>query len=293
MLLLNNSNITIQILVLLCIILTVATLIWCWQTNRLNIYIVGRELGRLGAKLQTVGLPEVNSKHFTVKYYTGDKEQALMVLRAAEEFIKPVSNHLEYKPHRKEIIVVYPTREKLNAYFGWPADESAMGVYWAGTIRVLAPREWLETANSNEAWDKFVNTGPMAHEIAHLIVDYRTRGNYNRWFTEGVAQYIELKLTGFRFREESGNLRNKRYTLTQLNEKYDSLPNQALAYRQSLAAVYYIINQYGEESLASIINTLRKGLSLDEALQKECGVNLDQFEDQLNNWLDYNWEIFS
>nr|WP_238480917.1 peptidase MA family metallohydrolase [Desulforadius tongensis] len=133
----------------------------------------------------------------------------------------------------------------------------------------------------------------MAHEIAHLVVDHRTKGNYNRWFTEGVAQYVELELTGFRFRDPAGSLENNRYSLQQLSDNFDRLPNQSLAYRQSLAAVYYLVHRYGEDSLVEIMDLLAEGAALDQALQKVCRLNLPDFENKLNDWLDKNWSMFS
>lgn len=288
----NSIQPAALLVVLICVVLFMSAVLWFCQNHRLYMYVLGRELGRLGAVVRSYGLPELKSEYFIVKYYPGDKKQAQMVLEAAEKFIKPVADKLNYTPHRKEIIIVYPSREKLNAYFGWPADESAMGVYWAGTIRVLAPGEWIDAENDEQAWNEFISKGPMAHELAHLMVDYRTRGNYNRWFTEGVAQYVELELTGFRFREEAGNLKNQRYSFQQLTENFDALPNQSLAYRQSLAAVYYIVNKYGYAALAEIIDQLGRGCTLSQALIETCSMDLSQFEDQLNIWLNDNWNIF-
>lgn len=278
---------------LLLTVIFIAAIIWGWYNQRLIIYTAGREIAKLGTSIQTANLPNIKGEQFTVKYYPGDEEQAQLVLDAAEKFMHPVSEKLEYNHKQRITIVVYPTREKLNRYFGWPADESAMGVYWAGTIRVLAPREWVNIQDQEKARQVFYTSGPMAHEIAHLVVDYRTRGNYTRWFTEGIAQYVELEITGFRFREEAGSLNQQRYSLQQLTYEYDELPNQSLAYRQSLAAIVYMVENYGQQSLHEVMDLLGKGYTTDQALIKVCNVNLDTFERQLNDWLDKNWRLLS
>lgn len=279
-------------LVLLVIFIIAALFIWYWHGHRF-IAVIGRELAQISTSIQTANQPQLEGQHFIVKYQPGDQEQAQLVLDAAENFIKPVADKLAYKPKDKTLIVVYPNREQLNDYFGWPANESAMGVYWAGTIRVLAPREWIDANDQQELRKTFFESGPMAHEIAHLVVDYQTKGNYSRWFTEGVAQYVEMELTGFRFKDPAGNLNKERYSIEELTKKFDYLPNQSLAYKQSLAAVYYLADQYGEQSIIDIMTFLSYGLSFDQALQKACGLDLRKFENQLNNWLNDNWEILA
>ena len=123
--------------------------------------------------------------------------------------VEPVNKRLGFNPQGKSLVLIYPTREALGKSFGWAADQSAMGVYWAGVIRVLSPMAWVESAVTSEVEKEFRSSGPMVHEYTHLVVDYITRGNYTRWLTEGVAQYVERDITGFvlsepliRFEEE-------------------------------------------------------------------------------------------
>lgn len=281
------------IVVLLCILIIFAFFVWSWHSYRPYYYSIARETAKKMTIIQTRHLQQIEDRHFIVKYYQGDQQQAQLVLDAAEKFITPVSDKLGYNPSGKTIIVVYPNREQLNDYFGWPADESAMGVYWAGTIRVLAPREWIDAEDQEEFQQIFLSSGPMAHEIAHLAVDYQTKGNYNRWFTEGVAQYVEMQLTGFKFTDPAGSLSSQRYSMNDLAEKFDYLPNQSLAYKQSLAAVYYLVDRYGEQSILEIMDSLSRGSTIDKALQKTYDINLQTFENQLNDWLDENWQLFT
>lgn len=289
----NNIHLTVTALIIVLVIALLLALALGWQSNRLYLYGIAREGTKYISYVQTFSLPQLTGEHFVVKYYPGDQQQAELVLEAAEQFITPISKKLGYQPKGKVLVVVYPNREQLNQFFGWPADESAMGVYWSGTIRVLAPREWINASGADQAKEEFFSSGPMAHEITHLAVDYLTRGNYNRWFTEGIAQYMELQLTGFRFTETAGALNQQRYSLNQLTNQFDQLPNQSLAYRQSLAAVYYLVSQYGEGKLITMLELLGQGQSIDAIFQQIYGFNLEKFENQLNNWLDINWYVLS
>ena len=70
-------------------------------------------------------------------------------------------------------MVVYPDTASLAGSIGWNRNESAMGVYWAGSIRILSPGEWIK----GDALEKqFKQEGPMVHEFTHLMVDEITKG---------------------------------------------------------------------------------------------------------------------
>ncbi len=260
---------------------------------RLLAYSVIREAIRTAAVLETWNWPQVVGEHFIVRYSpaAGEEEMARMVLENAEEIYEPVVKAYGYKSGKKILVVVYPTREALGRTFGWDADESAMGVYWGGVIRVLSPEQWIADQDKNQIKSVFAESGPMAHEFTHLVVDYRTRGNYTRWLTEGIAQYKEWEVTGFQFDEPGANLDQPLYPLDQMDEEFDNLPNQALAYRQSLLAINYLVEKYGENKINVLMDELGKGLTMDQAFTKVFGVNLITFEQQWQQWIKANWQM--
>ena len=52
--------------------------------------------------------------------------------------------------------------------------------------------------------------------------------------------------------------------MSELDGNFDDLPNQALAYRESLAAVRYIADVYGEAKLQQVIEALQAGQSISK-----------------------------
>ena len=249
-------------------------------------YGIYREAVKINIMVRTWGWESLESDQFLVRYKSGGEVGAQLVLETAESFYAPVADEYDYQGRGKIPIIVYPSREELNASFGWPASESAMGVYWGGVIRVLSPEVWIpETENKAVV---FTESGPMAHELTHLVVDYIANGNYTRWFTEGVAQYHEYKLTGFLFDEPAGSLGQDLYSLQEMNRGFDALPNQALAYRQSLSAVEYIVKFYGEDNLHRIIRELGRGQNMNEVFGQVLSMDLPEFERKWQLWLKEN-----
>jgi hypothetical protein len=117
----------------------------------------------------------------------------------------------------------------------------------------------------------------MAHEYAHLLVDYLTDGNYPRWLTEGVAQYVESRVSGLPVHGQFDYGVDELYTLEELDRGFDSLPDQDLAYWQSWALADFMVERYGFHSLQSLLHTLGQGQNLDQALRRSLGINLEQF----------------
>lgn len=233
-------------------------------------YLSGQEIS-----LKTSGFKEVKTEHFIIKYEPIDEAYVDLIGETAEEAYNSDTKVFGRQPEKITTIVVYPDSASLATSFGWDKDEKALGVYYGGTIRILSPREWL---NGGDIKAKFVKEGPMNHELAHLLVDEMTRGNYNRWWTEGIAQYVEKKTTGFEFSDPfTGKSEIECYKFSVLEKNFDQL-DQQVAYWQSLKAVEYIADNYGEDKLFTILNCLGNGNTMAQAIQNSLGVDMKTFE---------------
>jgi hypothetical protein len=241
-----------------------------------------REINRGLVSVQHVGSERLYGRYSIVYYPGGEEEAAKIVQAAAERFLPRVATEFGIELTRRVPVIVYREQRELNRFFGWPADEGTMGVYWAGTIRVLSPKAWiLETDADIE--EIFFRTGPIVHEAAHLMVDYQTRSNYPRWLTEGLAQEIEQRLTGFTFEPPESIL--GWYSFTAL-ENFDSLPDQQTAYYQSLLMVRYLNQQGGGGLMSAMLSDLAEGFSFNQALKRHLGFGMDEFEANWLQWVD-------
>ncbi|CCO08359.1 peptidase MA family metallohydrolase [Desulforamulus hydrothermalis] len=247
-------------------------------------YTVFREGQKQKALWTTRHMATLQSEHFIVRYSKGSEADAQLVLATAERFYQPIAEQYGYTGGSRVPVIVYPSRAELNRQFGWPSNESAMGVYWTGVIRVLSPHLWVSAADPRAYRQEFIQSGPMAHEFAHLVVDYVTAGNYTRWFTEGIAQYEEYKLTGFEFQDEQASLEQPFYPLSDMDRQFDTLPNQPLAYRQSYLAVRYVAEVYGEAALKNILHNLAQQHKIDRAFAVVLGVDMATFEQDYQRW---------
>jgi hypothetical protein len=244
-----------------------------------------RELVKIYVVIGSWNMSKLTSEHFFVKYMPEDRGEAELVLETAEKFYQPITEDFGYTPRGRIPIILYSTKQELNQSFDWDASESAMGVYWAGVIRVLSPGAWVAETEADRVREVFVSSGPVAHELTHLMVDYLTGGNYPRWFTEGVAQYEEYKLTGFTLSKPEDSLKPPLYSMQELSRDFDNLADQTRAYSQSLAAVQYIVSQYGDDALAGLIKELGLGCSFSQAAEKVLQLDDTQFEARWQSWV--------
>lgn len=249
--------------------------------TRLWLYPLMRQAVQIKVNYQTSYMATYETEHFIVKYTPVDADMVSMIGQAAEAAYQPVVGTLQYTPRGKTLILVHPNKSELRQAFGWSGNESAMGVYWGGTIQLLSPHVWL---NDGESVEEFIHSGPMVHEYTHLVFDYITNGNYPRWFTEGLAQYVEYRVNHYEWITTGNTLDSKMYTMLELDEQFDELPNQSLAYRQSLAAVRYIAEVYGEDKLLEVVTSLKTGNTLEKAISKNLGLDYTAFENSWQQW---------
>jgi len=243
-------------------------------------FMVGQE-----TKFRTGQWDELQTEHYKIKYMNEDKADIVLVANAAEDAYKSVSNSMGQEPGMDTTIVIYPDSKSLAASFGWDKNEKALGVYWGGTIRVLAPSAWLSSIGQE---DRFIKEGPMVHEFTHLMVDEMTGGNYNRWWTEGIAQYMERRITGFEFEDPfAGNRELYYYTFDNLEKNFDRL-DQSVAYWESLKAVDFIVDRYGEEKIYEILRYLSNGDSMTKATEKALGTDYKTFSGDFYQYLENN-----
>ncbi len=279
-----RKMVILKISVVAIIVLAVTAIILAPVKARMLAYPLARRAAEAKLDYETRDMATYQTPHFTIRYSQADAPTVAMVAQAAEAAYAPVTGALGYAPGGKTLVVIYPDRSALNRNFGWSGDQSAMGVYWGGVIEVLSPSAWFKGGTPGE----FTRTGPMVHEYTHLVFDHVTSGNYPRWFTEGLAQYLEYKVNGYEWRTAGNALTGRLYTQGELDGNFDALPDQALAYRESLAAVRYIAAVHGEARLRAVIAALAAGRPLPGAINDALGMDYGMYAAEWQKWAKDN-----
>lgn len=259
--------------------------VWRPAAARSLVYSFVRERERQHMLGELQGYTHIQGNHFLVYYTKRDANVAQMVLDSAEAVYAPVINRFGYEPSRPIPLVLSPDQTTLQQSFGWSNGDTTMGVYWTGVIQVLSPNAWLKGVPKEQRPAAFHRLSPLAHELTHYLLDYKTGGNYPRWFTEGLAQRVEYQVTGYLWVEPESNMHQQLYTLAELQGDFDTLSNQALAYRESYLMVDYLARTWGDDKLRNLVGDLAGGYTFERALQRTTGMNQPQFEQAWRTWV--------
>lgn len=233
----------------------------------------------------------LETNYFQLRYLPKDQVIAEKLGNEADNAVRQVAKLI---PHpvgeRRPWLIVIPHQEMLQEAFGWGHEKGALGVYLAETIKILSPMAWYWYPES-ERWNAFVSHGPLVHEYTHFVLELKAKGNYPRWFSEGLAQLTEYQLLGYEWLEADSSLANRLYSLEALDYSFDTLPRQALAYRQALSMVSYLETLQGMAGFNQFLNRLGTGKPFYQALQQTYGLDRENFYQGWEAWYlqDERW----
>lgn len=199
--------------------------------------------------------------HFIILYKPQSRDYIPAVINAAEMTYDTVGKDFGFYPKNRVPIVVYPDRVSLQSAFSWPKDENTQGVYYRGIIYVQSPGAWIDETPDIER--VFFEKGPMVHEYTHFVVDVLTGGNHTRWFTEGVAQYEERRVTGYTLDEDFEVDGNFAYAYEEIMHSFDNLSDVPRAYLGALEMTDTLAGNDGVGELKRIMELLKNGHSVN------------------------------
>ncbi len=230
-------------------------------------YVTARAAAITEAHLKLAGWPMLKTAHFWVYYRPGQKSQAKLVLKALQQALPFEESNLNESLHHPLSVALYPTALSMNRAVGEPGSADNIGYEYDGIIDILSPSAWL---GSNSASIRaFLKQGPAAHELGHALLDLKADMNYPHWFNEGVAQYLDYRVTGYQWLTPSNALTGPLYSMAQLNNNFYSLANQSRAYREGLGLVEYLETVHGHNAFTRFLNQLAQGTSFSQALSRD------------------------
>jgi hypothetical protein len=133
-------------------------------------------------------------------------------------------------------------------------------------------------------WGTIITTHEMTHLVIHQATDNFYTGDLTlpRWLDEGIAVYTSGEIDtrqDFNRMLNRAVKNNELLTLRTLSSPFSSDPDEAVqSYAQSGAVVEFIIDTYGPEAMAELLNALAEGALYDEALEQALGLNTEELD---------------
>ena len=154
--------------------------------------------------------------------------------------------------------------------------------------------------------DEGMDTGPILAQAGCKIEPQDTTGSLSvklaqlgavllletlpRWLDEGIAVYSSGEIytrSDFDVLLKRAIKNDELLTLRTLSSPFPADPDEAvLSYAQSGAVVKFIIDTYGSEAMAELLNALGEGALYDEALVQALGVDTDGLDNAFRASLD-------
>jgi hypothetical protein len=124
----------------------------------------------------------------------------------------------------------------------------------------------------------------IAHELTHVLVGHLTfscLGDVPTWLNEGLAVYSEGGLDSASESQLNEAIQSDQLlTVRSLSGGFSEVPSKAyLSYSQSYSLVKFLIETYGQDKMNSLLITLRDGTTIDNALLKVYGFDVEGLED--------------
>jgi hypothetical protein len=124
----------------------------------------------------------------------------------------------------------------------------------------------------------------VVHELTHLVFDEAVDNPYQyppRWLNEGLAVYLSKGYGGGdRNQVERAAGSDTIIPLQGLVGQFPTRPQRiGLAYAESVAAVDYFVETYGQDKLVELITSFADGTGLEGAFERTTGAGFAAFDD--------------
>jgi hypothetical protein len=131
----------------------------------------------------------------------------------------------------------------------------------------------------------------IPHEVSHQVLFQATDNPFNlpaTWFNEGLAVvYQESDKDGYAVILESAVREGRLMPLTSLTAAFPFDESYRLAYAESLSAIEFIIDTWGDDAITAIIAAYQQGISHDEVLTRAIGLTTAELDARWKESLGY------
>ena len=231
----------------------------------------------------------VTTEHFVIRADAKlDKLLARYMAEYLEEVYPELTTLFGFEPESRTQIEIYNNAKGLNGHQWFSAR--MVGLPWVQTIG--ASTGSIIAMTSPSELDHPLNWARvLKHEFVHILTLQQTHFNIPHWYTEALAVRSEgyprpvawntLLLT----RVPQGELKN----LDNLSMGFiraGTQENWNFAYCQSVLYAEYMVERFGEPSLAKLLDAYRRNRTTDQAIPEVFGVTKVDFEQGYREHLD-------
>jgi len=219
----------------------------------------------------------VYTKHFIIRHHPDSKAVAQTLGEAAEMWYEEISRRFEIADKNEAPIpmFIYRNQREFSEATGYERPRKVLG------------RASTEGYIDLDSSGVFAPAGQVAgHEIVHVLIFRILKGNAKLlplWVNEGAAKLltddwdiVDRSVLADAITKEGI------IPLSKLNHQFPVGEQETLAYAQSVSAIAFFVDTYGEPALAELIHKTAETESFEKAMLEVTGVTVEEFE---REWL--------
>jgi Tfp pilus assembly protein PilF len=228
------------------------------------------------------GYATLETEHFVLKF---DRAQDEMLAHTAAAYLEDdvyprLVEKLGYEPKQKTLIEFFSRARNTDGH-GW-FSARMVGLPYVGTVGACAGRV-VAMVSPNDGRTKFNWARILRHEFVHVVNLAQTDFAIPHWYTEALAVHYEdiprPKEWEQVLRERAAEA--KLFTLETINTGFSrpkTSADWALAYCQAELYAEYMIERFGDDALAKLLNAYAQNLATPAAIKRAFDIDVDEFE---------------
>lgn len=251
-----------------------ANIWWRWRTTDANGQESVTETKNITWLDSVYKWQTLTDRDLRIHWYKGNEAFAREVLSAARGGLALNEQSAGLKPQGVIDIYIYGDYEALRSAVLYSPSWTGGQAFPDFNIVIIG------IAPDNLAWGK----DATVHELTHVLVGNLTfscLGDVPTWLNEGLAVYSEGGLDSASQRQLDQAIRQDTLlTARSISGGFSEVADKAnLSYSQSYSIVKFLVETYGQPKMNQLLLSLRDGTTIDAALVKVYGFDVEGLED--------------
>lgn len=216
----------------------------------------------------------ISDKNLNLHWYQGSQAFAGDILQAAKGGLALNEKSAGLKPDGAIDLYIYSSYTDLGDAILYEPSWTGGQAFPENNIVIIG------ISTDNLEWGK----GATVHELTHVLVGHLTfscLGDVPTWLNEGLAVYSEGRLDPTSQLQLEDAIQNDTLlSVRSLSGGFSEISDKAnLSYSESYSIVKFLIETDGQPKMTELLTSLRDGTTIDDALTKVYGYNVEGLED--------------
>lgn len=227
----------------------------------------------------------LENERLRLLWYDLDQELAEELFEIADDAYLRLAADFGVTLEDRPVVIVYPDQQAFTEFQGMMANvEFVVGRYFPGhniTVNLVSPEI-----------PKTLYADTLAHELSHLYSDnyYVGFAQLPLWLEEGLATFNEggelaRETAMVQMAAATGNLVPFIELPRAIRDRDVRVSN--LAYSEGATIFQFILETWGQDSIADFLGLFRETTSVDEVTLELYGLSMAEFEMEWRAWLGY------